>query len=120
MTGYIRVGEFGDPAADKQTAEVLADILKGVDSSVSRAGYTHQWKKAKSNALKGLVMASCDNEEEEKQARKNDWGVFLVEPRKTEKHIGSHCPSQKTGGVVTCATCGLCDGSQKTISINLH
>ena len=87
LTGYIRVGEFGDPAADKQTAEVLADILKGVDSSVSRAGYTHQWKKAKSNALKGLVMASCDNEEEEKQARKNDWGVFLVEPRKTEKHI---------------------------------
>lgn len=120
LTGYIRVGEFGDPAADKQVAEVIADILKQVDSSVSRAGYTHQWKKAKAKALKGLVMASCDTEEEEFKARVDGWGAFLVEPRKTEAHVGQHCPSQKTGGIVTCASCGLCDGAARTISINLH
>jgi len=120
LTGYIRIGEFGDPAADKQSSQVIADILKGIDSSVSRAGYTHQWKKAKALPLKGLIMASCDTVEEEKQARKNNWGVFLVEARNEENLTGSHCPSQKTKGLVICATCGLCDGLEKTISIKLH
>ena len=121
LTGYIRVGEFGDPAADKQTAEVIADILKQIDSSVSRAGYTHQWKKAKAAALKGLVMASCDTIEEDKKAISQGWSTFLVEPRKETNLQGLHCPSQKTGGVVTCAVCGLCNGQgNKTISINLH
>ena len=121
LTGYIRIGEFGDPAADKQVAEVIADIIKSVDSKVSRAGYSHQWKKAKAKALKGLVMASCDTIDEDKKAIQQGWSSFLVEPRKEENLQGLHCPSQKTGGVVTCAQCGLCDGSgNKTISINLH
>ena len=120
LSGYIRVGEFGDPAADKQVAETLADILKGVDASVTRAGYTHQWKKAKAKALKGLVMASCDTLEENKKARKASWGTFYVEPRKEDNLENTHCPSQKTKGVVTCAKCGLCDGGDRAISINLH
>ena len=120
LSGYIRVGEFGDPAADKQVAETLADILKGIDASVTRAGYTHQWKKAKAKALKGLVMASCDTLEENKKARKANWGTFYVEPRKEDNLQNTHCPSQKTKGVVTCAKCGLCDGGDRAISINLH
>ena len=32
FTEFIRVGEFGDAGADKETANVIADILKGLNS----------------------------------------------------------------------------------------
>ena len=120
LTGFVRVGEFGDPAADKQTAETIADILKGIDSTVVRAGYTHQWRKKKAQALKGLCMASCDNSEQTTKALNAGWSVFEVVPRKADISA-THCPSQKTKGVVNCDKCGLCTGSAaKHIQINLH
>ena len=120
LTGFIRVGEFGDPAADKETSEVIADILKGLDSEVVRAAYTHQWSKKKAESLKGLVMASCETVEETNKAIKAGWSVFQVVDRKADI-VGIHCPSQKSKGVINCDKCGQCNGQgNKVIQINLH
>ena len=120
LTGFIRIGEFGDPAADMQTADIIAAILVSIDSEVVRAAYTHQWRKAKAKNLKGLVMASCENDKEKSKALKNGWSVFQVVGRK-DIIKGIHCPAQKTGGEINCDTCGKCDGiGNKLIQINLH
>ena len=120
LTGFIRIGEFGDPAADMQTADIIADILKGIDSEVVRAAYTHQWRKSKAKNLKGLVMASCDTDEETKRALALGWSVFQVVGRK-DTIDGTHCPAQATKGQINCDTCGKCDGlDNKLIQINLH
>jgi hypothetical protein len=120
LTGFIRVGEFGDPAADMQTADIIAAILVGIDPTVTRACYTHQWNKKKAKNLKGLCMASCDTSEQTKKALELGWSVFEVVPRKADIQA-VHCPAQATKGLVNCNTCGKCTGSTvKHVQINLH
>ena len=121
MAGFLRLGEFGDPAADKQTAEICAAISQGVNSNTKKAAYTHQWRKAKANALKGLAMASCDTTEETEKALAAGWSVFQVVERKEDIDDAIHCPAQKTNGIKNCNTCELCDGTKnQTVKINLH
>jgi hypothetical protein len=120
VSGFIRVGEFGDAAADSETASAIADIIKSIDSEVVRAGYTHQWRKKKAAPLIGLVMASVDTEEEEKKAQSLGWQTFRVMEKKEAIPAAIHCPNQKVKNSITCKDCGRCNGKTESIQINLH
>lgn len=120
LSGFIRIGEFGDAGADKETALTIASLLNNIDKHVNRAGYSHQWKKSKALPLRGLLMSSCDNLEEEREARADGWATFTVFGRKDEIKK-NWCPSQKSKGSINCADCSNCDGREgKRVYINMH
>ncbi len=124
---YARIGKFGDPAADNETATAIKSILKLLRANnVPYTGYTHQWTKAKASELTGLLMASTESVEESAEARELGWSTFQVIGRK-EEPTQIHCPAQekkeafKRGELVaipTCKECQLCDGS-KLLSIQV-
>mgnify|MGYP003632253813 CR=1 FL=1 len=104
----FRIGSYGDPAA------IPANVWKRATRRVkNRTGYTHQWRKRIGVGLKGLCMASADNESDVATATAKGWRTFRV-----RKHDAptlateSICPASKEGGQRTqCDTCGLCKGA---------
>tara|TARA_R110000868_G_scaffold147436_1_gene368947 strand:- start:813 stop:1586 length:774 start_codon:yes stop_codon:yes gene_type:complete len=111
----VRLGTYGDPAA--VPAHVWAALLR---LSSSHTGYTHQWRAAGvSERLRGLVMASCDSEQDRIDARAQGWRTFRVrrasasgvEPLTAGEIV---CPaSSEAGKRVTCEDCGLCAGASR-------
>jgi hypothetical protein len=102
----IRLGAYGDPA---MTPVRVWRELAG--ESKRRAGYTHQWRN--SPALRGLTMASVDNEEGLEQAWKEGWRTFRVVKTLEEMKEGEiNCPaSDEAGKKTTCVNCRLCNGA---------
>lgn len=105
----VRMGAYGDPCA--VPFEVWASIM--ADTS-GHTGYTHQWKAARFHPFASLVMASCDNALEDRQARGLGWRTFTVLPSeaKTTPEGSFLCPASKQAGhKLTCAECLACDGN---------
>jgi len=126
VAGYLRIGKFGDPAADAWTASTLAIIIESLDENTNCivTGYTHQWRKAKASPLRGLLMASTETNLDTATAIGHGWGAFQIIGR-NEKPWLTQCPAQrakkdKEDHVPTCKECGLCDGTPVTIQIQKH
>ena len=104
----FRIGSYGDPAA------IPARVWRTATRRVkNRTGYTHQWRKRIGVGLKGLCMASADNESDVADAAAKGWRTFRV-----RKHAApvlateSICPASREGKRRTqCDTCGLCQGA---------
>ena len=108
----IRVGAYGDPGA------VPKDIWKKLLSKARMwTGYTHQTSSAMH--LMGNVQASADTAEEAIALQAIGWKTFRVKTPDEPLLPGEiMCPNEKTG--MQCIQCGLCNGRQKNIAINIH
>lgn len=112
----VRLGTYGDPAA---VPSIVWEAL--VCDAQGRTGYTHQWanealQPAQREALRELVMASADTEEEAQRARAMGWRHFRIRGSVEEPSMAREfvCPaSEEAGKRKTCATCGACDGAQR-------
>lgn len=104
----LRLGAYGDPAAIP--LDVWLGLLKRAKGST---GYTHQWKSDPiPSTLRQVCMASCDNEEEDRQAKALGWRTFTLIPKGGAPIPGSFlCPASEEGGrKLTCSECLACDG----------
>lgn len=118
----LRIGSYGDPAAIIPDAWlILAGFANG------HTGYSHQWRQAFAQPLRGLVMASADTAAERDLARAMGWRTFRV--RSAAESLGTReieCPASPAGGDRRqCVTCKACDGasrgpSQASVSIIVH
>jgi hypothetical protein len=123
-TGYgmaqgrlIRFGSYGDPAM------VPVAVWQGLAAVASgHTGYTHQWRHAWAQALRGLVQASCDGMADYMEATAHGWRTFLVQASGSPDPAGMvHCAaSTEKGGKTDCARCGLCDGAAADVVIHAH
>ena len=120
----LRLGTYGDPLAIPKSAW---DVLLGAGIA-GHTGYTHQWQKTELSAnWIGKLMASVDNALERVQAQDNGWRTFSV-LQSTETYFATGsamCPGsgeykQKTGKIVQCERCGLCNGSKASVAIQGH
>lgn len=109
----VRLGTYGDPAA--VPVEVWQRLLT---HSNGHMGYTHQWQNttlpaATLDGLRGITMASCDNETERAQARAWGWRSFTVlNDGALPAFRESVCPaSEEAGKKLTCIQCKMCDGA---------
>jgi hypothetical protein len=111
----VRLGSYGDPSA------VPFEVWRALLSRTrGHTGYSHQWKREDCQALKVYAMASCDNAEEERQARALGWRTFTVvtgEAYQTRHGLpvianAFLCPaSAEAGKKLTCSECLACDGT---------
>jgi hypothetical protein len=118
----VRLGAYGDPAAIP--ARHWRALLK---HAAGRTGYTHQWRQAHAQGLRGLVMASADSASERDTARAIGWRTFRV--RAVDEALGARefaCPaSAEAGARRQCITCQACDGAargpaQASVAIIVH
>lgn len=110
----VRLGTYGDPAA------VPLDVWRRLTAYARNwTGYTHQWRLRHVAAYQGLVMASCDSDDDRARAKLAGWRTFRVrrvtatgpEPMGTREIV---CPaSAEAGHKVTCEACGLCAGTSR-------
>ena len=117
----IRLGAYGDPAADMESSKRLAKIA-GRDT----LAYTHQWKRFPE--LKSFCMASVDSLEDYQQAKSQGCRTYRHQSLdRLEYHSGGRfidihskewnggyeseilCPN--TTHKIQCNKCGLCNGA---------
>ena len=110
----FRMGTYGDPAF--VPVSVWHKLLANV---IGWTGYTHQWRKATSQGLKTLVMASCESIESKNEANALGWRTFRVMrqnqwAKETLQPDEVLCPaSEEAGRKTTCENCRLCSGTSK-------
>lgn len=109
----LRMGAYGDPAAIPFEAwRALVALAMG------HTGYTHQWRQAWAQALRGLVMASADTAAERDLAHSMGWRTFRV--RAEHDPLGErefNCPASPEGGNRRqCITCLACDGASRSVA----
>lgn len=112
---FVRFGRIGDPSAlDKKQLKAEIKQIRGEGLGV--LGYTHRWRD-KGKHLKGEVLASCDNWQDVRDAKKAGWRSSLyqleVDGNKGVTEDGIKwvkCPYQTKG--VQCNDCGLCDAKR--------
>ena len=118
----VRLGAYGDPAAIP--ARHWRALLR---YAAGRTGYTHQWRQAHAQQLRGLVMASADSASERDTARAMGWRTFRV--RGADETLGARefaCPaSAEAGARRQCIDCQACDGAargpaQASVAIIVH
>lgn len=118
----VRIGAYGDPAAIP--ARYWHSLIRHADG---HTGYSHQWRIAKFQGLKTIVMASADTASERDVARAMGWRTFRV--RGADETLGTRefsCPaSDEAGNTRQCITCKACDGAtrgpeQASVSIIVH
>ena len=117
----LRIGAYGDPAA------LPVDIVSALARAAhGHTGYTHQWRRAGTQALRSIVMASADSEDDRDRAHAMGWRTFRsIDRRQVFADLARDeiwCPSAQG---VQCNDCGLCDGSReydrrKSIAIYEH
>jgi hypothetical protein len=103
----LRIGSYGDPCAIPLT--VWQSLIKLIKPP-RRTGYTHQWRTFP--AYRSLLMASVDTEAEQAEAIYQGWRTFRVSKDGTPLKGEIECPN--TTHNVSCADCGLCDGSRSS------
>lgn len=113
-----RFGSWGDPGAvDAQIWHALARASSG------HTGYTHRWADTGSG-LRGIVMASVDNEAERDAAQNAGWSTFGVDSTGDWRRIKgeAQCPAAKESGKKTnCRMCPIkCDGQGLSVVIMDH
>lgn len=112
---FVRATGLGDLArVDSRTRE--RDMCEIRANGFGILGYTHFWREARAAALRGELMASCNNPREADEALAAGWipaaivpeadGAFYTTPKGAKLVV---CPAQRKPGVVTCNDCGLCD-----------
>lgn len=112
----VRLGTYGDPMA--VPAEVWERLTR---NAAGRTGYTHQWRNEGVDAeqrrrIAALCMASVDDMAEQAIAHASGLRYFRIrtagEPLAPREFV---CPASDEGGKrKDCATCGACDGSERT------
>jgi hypothetical protein len=112
----LRVGSYGDPAA------VPTWVWKDLAGEVKIVtGYTHQWKRC-DQAMKSLMMASADTQEEAHEAQSMGWRTFrILTPDQKPTTTETLCRNVRTG--TACQACGLCGGTAlkaKHVAMPLH
>jgi hypothetical protein len=113
----IRLGAYGDHAA--LPTEVTMKLERAASFTT---GYTHQWRTCDQD-LRGVLMASCETEEEKQDANSLGWSTFRVKSNTDRKLTGEAvCPaSEESGKVLNCISCAMCKGSKgKDVVINVH
>lgn len=119
----LRLGTYGDPVAIPKSAwEPL--LNSGI---IGHTGYTHQWQTVLGGQWVGKLMASVDSALERVRAQANGWKTFSV-INSTETHADAQsgqCPGSgeykaRTGRIVQCQDCKLCNGSRASIAIRGH
>jgi hypothetical protein len=118
----VRLGAYGDPAAiPARHWRALLRFASG------HTGYSHQWRQAHAQGLRGLVMASADSAQERDTARAMGWRTFRV--RGADEPMGARefaCPaSAEAGARRQCVDCQACDGAargpaQASVAIIVH
>lgn len=119
-------------SGDCRTAKGAARLNSAASNYVMRGGgrvytYTHSWRNLmRSRWGKNIsVLASIENVDEAKKARKNGYASALVVPSfpsdkafyiKGEKFIP--CPNQTRG--ISCASCKLCFDADKLLKIGAN
>lgn len=100
----VRIGSYGDPAA------VPIEVWDAIDVKASRVfGYTRQWRRAESQDLRRLVMASCFTPAEQALAQSMGWRTFRgMQPDEEPGEGEILCPHASHG--TTCVECALCSG----------
>lgn len=107
----VRLGSAGNP-----TIAPLSVLMDLVDGAPSWTGYTHEWKRDDKQDYRKCLMASVDSPYEAKKAKLSGWRYFRVrKPGDTTLYINEIiCPATTERGIaagVTCAKCGLCNGT---------
>ena len=116
----VRFGSYGDPAAVSLTVwNAILSVAK------NNTGYTHQWKKSNVQPYRHFLMASVDNVQEFRMARKMGWRTFRVRKSANNKlqKYEFECPaSNEQGKRKTCETCMACNGgdSKANVAIIVH
>jgi len=112
----VRVGTAGDPAA--VPTHVWRTLLQDAEGWT---GYTHAWKTC-DQELKGLFLASCDNEQEVIEAGHLGWSCYYVYDTFDIIHPEViQCLYQEK--MTTCYDCMLCHGRAKkqiVVGARLH
>lgn len=117
---FVRLGAYGDPAAVPSGVwrAMLADAR-------GWTAYTHRWK-AGAN-LQGIAMASCETDDDARQAVALGYRVFrVVAPGASRLPGHATCPaSAEEGHRLTCQECRACNGnasgaSASHVQIQLH
>lgn len=109
----VRLGAYGNPSLlPLPIVESIATL------ALKHTGYFHNWKELNSEEAKAygrFLMASC---EPWNVAKANALGLrtFTVLPEGVEapEGYGIECLADSKG--MTCAECGLCDGTQRSAS----
>lgn len=112
----VRWGAYGDPAM------LPAGLVQACNRlAAGWSGYTHQWAQRWAAWTRGVFMASVETPRGESAARGRGWGTFRAgAPDGSDMGGAMHCPSDATGGAVTCAECGACDGRAHAVFIPAH
>ncbi len=106
----IRLGAYGDPVVLP-----LGILTQCVNASNGHTGYTHQWRDDRSQAYRGLVMASVESEQDASLAHSMGWRTFRVR-RDSDSVMPNEvaCPASPEGGNrKQCATCKACSGMSR-------
>jgi hypothetical protein len=104
----LRMGSYGDPVA------VPIYAWAGAGTAPKRAGYTHQWRHARAEPFRKLVMASCDSVADAAEAAQRGWRAFLVRQPGDVAELPGMVECANTTHGKSCATCALCFGSHPT------
>lgn len=132
----VRMAPIGDPGS---LAKRVYDRLEGLARQAGLAvlSYTHQWRYAHAQHLKGRAMASCDTRQDVLDAVPAGWRAALHIDTGDTQTLGvdvqahpvgtidldgtpvrySHCPAQRQdllakGKHVQCNDCRLCDATR--------
>jgi hypothetical protein len=103
----VRLGAYGDPAAIP--ARAWRQLLAG---SIGHSGYSHQWRNPAFKSIMQWCMASCDDEQDYRDAHEAGFRTFRVRTVDQPLIKGEFvCPaSEEAGKVKLCETCLACDG----------
>lgn len=120
LTGaFVRIGAYGDPAA------VPLDVWESMLTHVRGwTAYTHQWREG--FGLQDLAMASCETDQDARDAIDLGYRVFRITPTGSPRLPGhAPCPaSAEQGHRLTCLECGACNGADATsrphVQIEIH
>lgn len=103
----VRLGAYGDPAM------VPFDVVSAALAQVTNwTGYTHQWRTTDPRWA-GVLMASCDNTDDLREARRAGWRAFVVVPQGAPLPSGTvECAATRERAPRQCIDCGMCMGTR--------
>jgi hypothetical protein len=111
----IRLGAYGDPAATPY--DVLSDF---VALGIGHTGYTHQVNhKNFDKRFLSLLMVSVDTPKQALKLQNGGVKTFRVALRDDAiLPYEIECLADSSG--LTCLDCGICDGSKKSVVVQIH